>query len=51
MSEQAFQSLVNGQINTLTQFIDIISVKIPTIEQYGGGGVRCMMAGVHLPKK
>ena len=51
MSERAFQSLVNGQVNTITQSVDIISVDIPTIEQYGGGGVRCMMAGIHLPKK
>jgi hypothetical protein len=51
MSQQAFQSLVNGQINAITQSVDIISVEIPTIEQYGGGGVRCMMAGIHLPKK
>jgi len=51
MSKSAFQSLVNGQINAITKSVDIIEVSIPTIEQYGGGGVRCMMAGIHLPKK
>lgn len=49
MSETAFQSLVNGQINAITQFLDIITIDIPTIEQHGGGSVRCMMAGIHLP--
>ena len=51
MSKSAFQSLVNGQINAITKSVDIIEVGIPTIEQYGGGGVRCMMAGIHMPKK
>lgn len=51
MSKSAFQSLVNGQINAITKYIDILTVTIPTIEQYGGGGVRCMMAGIHLPEK
>lgn len=51
MSTNAFQSLVNGQINAITKSVDMITVDIPTIEQYGGGGVRCMMAGIHLPKK
>ena len=51
MSDRAFESLVNGQINAITQSADIIHVNIPNIEQYGGGGVRCMMAGIHLPKK
>jgi hypothetical protein len=50
MSKSAFQSLVNGQINAITKSVDIIELSIPTIEQYGGGGVRCMMAGIHLPK-
>lgn len=51
MSETAFQSLVNGQINAITQFLDIITIDIPTIEQHGGGSVRCIMAGIHLPVK
>ena len=51
MSQSAFQSLVNGQINAITKYIDILTVKIPTIEQYGGGGVRCMMADIHFSKK
>jgi hypothetical protein len=26
-------------------------VSIPNIEQFGGGGVRCMLAEIHLPKR
>ena len=26
-------------------------VPIPTIERIGGGGVRCMLAEIHLPKR
>jgi hypothetical protein len=25
-------------------------VSVETIEKVGGGGVRCMVAGIHLPK-
>ena len=51
LSESAFQSLVNGQISAITEFVDLIPIGIPTIELYGGGSVRCMMAGIHLPNK
>lgn len=29
----------------------IVAVPIPTIEKFGGGSVRCMLAEVHLPRK
>jgi hypothetical protein len=29
----------------------LIAVEIPTIERIGGGGVRCMLAEIHLPKR
>jgi hypothetical protein len=29
----------------------VIPVAIPTIERIGGGGVRCMLAELHLPKR
>jgi hypothetical protein len=28
-----------------------VPVPIPTIERVGGGGVRCMLAEIHLPKR
>jgi hypothetical protein len=29
----------------------LIAAEIPTIERIGGGGVRCMLAEIHLPKR
>ena len=51
MSQAAFQSLREDQINTIEQYGAIISSPIPTIERLGGGGVRCMMAEVFLPRQ
>lgn len=51
MSEASFHSLVPGQVNEITKHAEILPVKIPTIEKLGGGSVRCMMAGIHLPRK
>jgi hypothetical protein len=49
MSDTAFNSLLRGQLNVLTQFSEVLPISIPTIERIGGGGVRCMVAGIHLP--
>jgi hypothetical protein len=49
ISETALKSLLPGQVNAITQHADLLSVAIPTIEKIGGGGVRCMVAGIHLP--
>ena len=49
MSQAAYNSLNNKQIETLQSFNEIIAVEIPTIEKYGGGSARCMMAEVFLP--
>jgi hypothetical protein len=46
MSQSAFNSLTQEQIDRLTSYNEIISIAIPTIEKYGGGSVRCMMAEV-----
>lgn len=51
LSDTAFESLLPGQINWITAFADMIPLSIPTIEKYGGGSVRCMVAGIHLPPK
>lgn len=51
MSEQAFHSLEPEQINQLKSKSDFMYSSIPTIEKYGGGSVRCMMAEVFLDKK
>ncbi|MEZ4886751.1 MAG: arginine deiminase-related protein [Chitinophagales bacterium] len=52
MSQAAYDSLSSEQIEILQGFNDhLVSSPIPTIEKYGGGSVRCMMAEVFLPKK
>lgn len=51
MSETAFKSLIPGQINEMSKYAEILPIPIATIEKYGGGSVRCMVAGIHLPRK
>jgi hypothetical protein len=51
MSGQAFDSLNAAQIAQISKHTNIISSPIPTIETYGGGSARCMMAEVFLPEK
>jgi hypothetical protein len=51
MSGQAFDSLEDGQIAQISKHTNIISSPIPTIETYGGGSARCMMAEVFLAEK
>jgi hypothetical protein len=50
MSQTAYNSLNANQIAFLEKFNRIITVEIPTIEKFGGGSARCMMAEVFLPK-
>lgn len=51
MSQTAYDSLDESQINSLEKMTKILPMDIPTIERYGGGSVRCMMAEVFLPRK
>jgi hypothetical protein len=51
MSDQAKESLTAKQIEQLEKHAAIISSNIETIEKYGGGSVRCMMAEIFLPKE
>ena len=48
MSQSAYTSLHASQIDRLASFNEIVPIAIPTIEKYGGGSVRCMMAEVFL---
>lgn len=50
MSEQAYRSLTPAQIKTLEQHTRLLYSPIETIETYGGGSARCMMAEVFLPR-
>jgi len=49
MSEAAFKSFSTKQKKRLEQHGHLLNSPIPTIEKYGGGGVRCMMAEIFLP--
>lgn len=49
MSSQAYQSLTPVQVQALSQRTQLLHSPIDTIEQYGGGSARCMMAEVFLP--
>lgn len=51
LSQKAFHSLLPGQLDALTKFVEPVPVNIPTIEQYGGGSVRCMVAGIFNPER
>ncbi len=50
MSEQAYDALDIGQVFVIQSYNPILSSPIPTIERYGGGSARCMMAEVFLPR-
>lgn len=50
LSEKAFQSLLPGQIDAISKHADMIPLSIPTVERYGGGSVRCMIAGIYNKK-
>ncbi|HEY5822834.1 MAG TPA: arginine deiminase-related protein [Cyclobacteriaceae bacterium] len=51
MSQTAFQSLLPGQLNEITKYAEPLIIRIDTIETYGGGGIRCMVAGIYLTEK
>lgn len=51
LSTTAWHSLGSAQRRTLESHANPVPVAIPTIERIGGGGVRCMLAEVHLPKR
>jgi len=50
LSETAYNALTALQKNQLQKFASLVYSDINTIEKYGGGSVRCMMAEVFLPK-
>ncbi|HLF35070.1 MAG TPA: arginine deiminase-related protein [Cyclobacteriaceae bacterium] len=49
MSKTAYASLTSIQIAGITKYAKPAYEDIPTFEKYGGGSVRCMMAGIFLP--
>jgi hypothetical protein len=50
MSEAAYNSLTENQIERLKKHCNILFSSLDTIEACGGGSARCMMAEVFLPR-
>jgi hypothetical protein len=51
LSQGALSRLRAEQRRRLESHGSLVTVDIPVIEQVGGGGVRCMLAEIHLPKR
>ncbi len=50
MSKQAFDSLYSNQITQIKKHTQILYADIKTIETYGGGSARCMIAEIFFKK-
>ncbi len=50
LSRTAYGALTELQRQTLAEFVTLVPMAIPTIE-LAGGSLRCMLAGIHLPRK
>jgi hypothetical protein len=52
MSERAWRAFGPAERETLRDCVDaVVAAPVPTIEQCGGGSVRCMLAEVFLPRR
>jgi hypothetical protein len=51
LSTTAWRSLDPAQRRALERYGSILAADIPVIERCGGGGVRCMLAEIHLPTR
>ncbi len=51
MSSTARRALTESQFEFLSSRTEIASVTIDTIEKYGGGGIRCMIAEIFLDEQ
>ncbi len=49
MSEQAYRSLTEEQVKQIEKYTKILHSPLYTIEKYGGGSARCMMAEIFAP--
>ena len=51
MSTEAHDAFRPEQLETLGRYARIVHSPIPTVETVEGGSARCMIAGIHLPRK
>ena len=50
LSTTAWSALDAAQRRVLERHGEIVAAAVPTVERYGGGSVRCMLAEVFLPR-
>ena len=51
ISVRALSRLSTDNRLMLETFVDFVECDVASIEHVGGGGIRCMIAGIHLPHK
>ncbi len=51
MSESAYHALDHKQLDSINNDSNVIAIPLKTIERYGGGSARCMVAEIFLEKK
>ena len=51
MSKSAYSCLTENQIKKINKYCEILYSDLSTVEDYGGGSARCMMAEIFLPLK
>ena len=50
VSRRAERQLSAANVATLAKFVDVVVCDVDVMEHVGGGGIRCMIAGIHLPE-
>jgi len=50
MSDSGYQSLNTRQIDLINSVSTIVPIPLDTIEKFGGGSARCMIAEIFLQK-
>ena len=50
MSDSAYKALDHKQLDSISSVANIITTPLTTIERYGGGSARCMIAEIFLEK-
>ena len=51
ISSTAMKCIEKMKLETIEKHLKLVPVDVSTIEHVGGGGIRCMLAGVHLRTK
>ena len=50
LSQTAHNALTSTQIKQLSQYVTLLPIDVSALE-HAGGSIRCMLAGIHLPKR